>query len=457
MSQGVVITTITGITDTGLVRTNNEDCLLISDPHTGQYLGDNVQLTHSVSDNRLLLIVSDGMGGAEGGEIASRLTTYVLQTELPRLPRRLSAQSRLGAAIEEANNLVRQERLLDRRLQAMGATVTAMLIEHDIAYIGEVGDSRAYIMRNGRLKQLTTDQTMIQVMLDAGMITPQAAARSNNRNILLQAVGAQDHLQIAVNSIELRREDILLLCSDGLSGKLSTDEMADIIRVGGSLTTIAKQLVEAAKRRGGEDNISVILAYVDGDGLRDPNAEPLTRAIKVLSRFDPEQEAQPKDKLVMRPATLEDWMNAAVIDYYAHTSAQKRKLDTLQEFGDYVVCRRGDTLTVSCDPLPDTIYCLLSGRYRLEVEAMDGRKQTLALLISPVDRRSDEEICMGIGMLPVRRQFFVGSLASLGGAIRSAVIWCEDNKNAMFQIPQRAYLKMGEILGERFFAAVRYF
>src|SRR5438552_3008624 len=158
MGNDLIITTVVSTTDVGLVRANNEDCLLISDPYTGQYLGENLQLNYPSSDNRLLLVVSDGMGGAEGGEIASRLTTSIMQTEMPRLPRRLSAQSRLSAAIEEANAAVRQERLVDKKLGAMGATITAALIEHNMAYIGEVGDSRAYIMREGRLKQITTDQ-----------------------------------------------------------------------------------------------------------------------------------------------------------------------------------------------------------------------------------------------------------------------------------------------------------
>lgn len=460
MNDDVIITTVVGITDTGLVRSNNEDCLLISDPYTGQYLGENTQLTYPAADNRLLVAVSDGMGGAEGGEIASKLTTYMMQSELPRLPRRISPQSRLTAAIEEANAIVRQERKVDPRLHAMGATITAVLIERDIAYIAEIGDSRAYIMRNGRIKQLTTDQTMIQVMLDSGLISPQAAATSNNRNILLQAIGAQEYLQIAVNAIELKRHDLLLICSDGLSGKLSADDMANILKKGQSLDVTAKEMVDLAKERGGEDNISVILVYIDGNGLRPHTQETLSRAIRVLSRFDPEQEALPKAKLLSRPATLEDWLSAAVIDYYAHTPAQRSELATLGEFGDYVVCRRGDTLTVSLEPLPDTLYCLVSGCYRLEVETADRRKQTLALLISPTDRRPDEEVQMRMGlemgMVRVKRQFFVGSVASLGDAVRSATIWCEDDENAMIQIPQRVYLAMGQILGERFLTAVRH-
>lgn len=462
MTDAIITTTVVGITDIGLVRSNNEDCLLMTDPYTGQYLNENHRHSYPVEYNRLLIAVSDGMGGAEGGEIASKLTTYMMQSELLRLPRKLSPQSRLSAAIEEANAIVREERKADARLHAMGATITAILIERDMAYIAEIGDSRAYIMRNGRMKQLTTDQTMIQVMLDSGLITPQAALNSANRNILLQAVGTQEYLQVAVNAIELRSNDLFLICSDGLSGKLSTEDMTNIVNSGESLMVVAKEMVELAKQRGGEDNISVILAYIEGDGLKTHSQETLSRAIKVLSRFDPEQEAQPKAKLLTRPATIEDWLNAAVIDYYCHTEEQRNKLAELAEFGDYMVCRRNDTLTVSLEAMPDTIYCLMSGCYRLEVETIDRRKQTIAIFISPTDTRSDDDIQMkmgvemGLGVLWIKRQFFVGSLGFFGESVTSATLWCEDEENILLQVPQRVYLLMGRILGERFLNSVRY-
>lgn len=462
MDGNLIVTTIAGITDIGLVRTNNEDCLLISDPYTGQYLGDHSQYAFPPEHNRLLIAVSDGMGGAEGGEIASKLTVYLMQSELPRLSRRLSPQSRLAAAIEEANSIVRQERKTDPRLHAMGATITAVLIERNVAYIAEIGDSRAYILRNGRIKQLTTDQTMIQVMLDSGMITPQAAATSNNRNVLLQAVGIQEHLQIAVNSIELKRHDLLLLCSDGLSGKITAEEMLAIIKHYNDLATAANEMVLLAKQRGGEDNISVILAHIDGDGLRPNTQEPLSRAIRVLSRFDPEQEAQPRAKLLTRSATMEDLVEGAFVEYFAYTENQRRQLMSLVDIGDYLVCRRGDSFTVGLEVMPDSIYCLLSGCYRLEIESLDNQKHTIAVFISPTDTRSDEEIQfqvgldLGLGVLRIRRQFMVGSMANWVKNVKSAFLWCEDEENILIEIPHRAYLEMGRILGERFINAIKY-
>src|SRR5262249_50306571 len=192
--------------------------------------------------------------------------------------------------------------------------------------------------------------------------------------------------QIAVNSIELKRGDTMLLCSDGLSGKVSAAEMATIIRKNGSLEESAKELIELAKQRGGEDNITVILARFDGEGLKPKAQETLTRSINVLSRFDPTKEATAKSKLLTRPALFADWESIDMVYYYAHNEEQLQRLSQMGEFGQFVVCRRGDILTVSADPYPDTLYCLVSGRYILEVETTDGRKHNLAMLVSPMDR-----------------------------------------------------------------------
>lgn len=466
-----IITSVVGLSDRGRVRGNNEDALIICDPYTGQELGMGAQLEYPVVTNRLLMIISDGMGGTAGGEVASRLTTSVMQVEIPRLPRELSAQSRLNAAIEEANATVRRERTHNIKLRTMGATVTAALVEGNTVYIAEVGDSRAYIVRGDRLKQLTTDQTMVQVMLDSGLITPQAAATSKNRNILLQAIGIEEHLQIAVNALELRRGDTLLLCSDGLSSKLNAQEMGEIIRNAASLEIAAQALVDEANERGGDDNITVILASFDGDGLNPLVHNTITRSLHILSRFDPEQEAQPKAKLLTRPATCGDWQEAGVFGYYPHT-AQLSRFTTLDNYGQYIVCRRGDTLKVSCEPEPDTVYCLVSGRYRLVVETASKKRREVALIVAVTDMRPDEVIQPELAIrdfgydtnpdgsvqvfVPIKRQLFVGSLAFLGSEVRSATLWCEDKENAFIQVPKQVYTQMGDILGERFLTALRY-
>ncbi|KAF0193653.1 MAG: hypothetical protein FD167_5934, partial [bacterium] len=238
--------------------------------------------------------------------------------------------------------------------------------------------------------------------------------------------------------------------------------MTEIINNSQSLEMVAKEMVELAKQRGGEDNISLILTQVSGDGLKTNSQETLSRAIKILSRFDPEQEALPKARLLTRLATLEDWLNGAVIDYYSRNEHEREQLGQLMEFGDYLVCRRGDTLTVSVESLPDIIYCLISGCYRLEVETLDRRKQTIAVFLSPTDTRADEEIQIkmgievGLGVLWVKRQFFISSIGFFGENIASATLWCEDEENILLQVPQRVYGAMGNILGERFVMAIRY-
>src|SRR5207244_4045247 len=180
------------------------------------------------------------------------------------------------------------------------------------------------------------------------------------------------------------------------------EEMAGIIQKNPSMSAAARELVDVAKQRGGEDNITVILARFNGEGLRPRTQETLTRSIQVLSRYDPTQEAQSKPKLLTRPATLEDWKKTEIINYFAHTPEQKSRLEGLTDLGQYVVCRQGDALSVSLDPLPDSLYCFVSGRYILEVETTDGQRHNLVLLVSPIDPRTDDDIQMGVDLLRVK-------------------------------------------------------
>ncbi|MEW6731066.1 MAG: protein phosphatase 2C domain-containing protein [Acidobacteriota bacterium] len=457
MSNNIVITTVVGITDPGLVRKNNEDTFFIANPDTGQKLVSNTSLRNPVEDNHLLLMVSDGMGGTEGGEVASRLTVRTIKSEIPRLSKRLSPQSRLEAAIEAANRVVWEKKLLDPILRAMGATVTVAFIERGSAYIAEVGDSRAYLLRGERIKQLTTDQTVVQVLLDSGAITPEIAEISHHKNVLLQSVGSQEFLQIAVTSLPLASGDILLLCSDGLHGKLKAAELYEIVRSQSQLSDAAQQLVEEAKRRGGEDNITVVLAKLEGECLKPlQKMRTITDSMFVISRFDPEQEAQPKPKREVRPANFQDLVKTAAVDHFAESEQQRQTLATLGEYGEYILYRKGDTLVVQDDPPEDGHYWLISGRYRIEVKNPDGRREIVAFIVPTTDTRSDEEIQAGLDQVRVKRQFCTASLGMLNNAPRNATIWCEDETNAVLRVSRSTYERFSEILGEKFVTMVRH-
>jgi hypothetical protein len=312
-------------------------------------------------------------------------------------------------------------------------------------------------LREGRIKQLTTDQTMVQMLVDSGVLTPEAAAVSRNRNVLLQAVGTQEFLQTAVTAIKLQANDIFLLCSDGLSGKLQANEMNAIVEQSSSLHTAAQALIDAAKERGGDDNITVILAKFEGNGLQAKAlAEALTTQIRILSRFDPAQDPQIKPKRESRMATFQDWLSSSIIDSFARFEEQRIALSTLGSFGEYVIFRKGDVLISQSEPACDDHYWLLSGRYRVVMEISPDNKQTVAFLVPPTDQRADKDIYENLPLVRVKRQFFTNTLSTLKKQPHGITIWCEDEINTAIRIPAYLFQRIASILGERYITTVRY-
>jgi PPM family protein phosphatase len=458
--MGFVTSTIVGLTDIGLVRKNNEDAFVIAYPKTGQRLADRCRVTLPMDTNSLLLVVSDGMGGARGGEVASSMTVKTLMSEIPRLPKILSPHSRLEAAIEAANFAVWQKQQLDLSLKGMGATVTSIFIERDWVYISEVGDSRAYIIRDGSIRQLTNDQTILQFLLDSGAISQETAEKSSYKNVLLQAIGQQEHLQVACSSMKLQNQDIFLLCSDGLYGKVDNQEIQSTIYESASLDIAAHRLINLAKERGGEDNITLILAQFEGQALEIKAQESISNSINVISKFNPDTQTKAQPMRKMREAVYQDWLAMAVVDYFVETEQQKLALMSLGRYGDYIAFRKGDGLVFQGEKGPETQYhyWLVSGRYRVEIELVSGQRSTLAIIVPPTDMRSNDEILQDLGYnVPIRRQFFTASLSMLTQTNqRNATIWCEDNENIAIRVPMMVYQRVAEILGSRFLNAVKH-
>lgn len=270
-------------TDTGLVRQNNEDALLAADLKTGLDLGSN----YTGESEAFLLAVSDGMGGQRSGEVASQITLQSLLDRMLRTFGKAAPYDRLVQAVEDANYKVYKESGRKHEYSGMGATLTAALIEDGNCYIAEVGDSRAYLLRRGRIKQLTTDQSLISLFISRGLLTKEEAERSSHRGMLLQAIGVKEEIEVAVTSFPLQRGDCLVLCSDGLSNKLDEAEILGALSAQ-TLSQACEQMVELAKERGGEDNISLLLARLSGDGLGTGEAK-ITTTLKVLSSFDPDR------------------------------------------------------------------------------------------------------------------------------------------------------------------------
>lgn len=289
-----ITTTVAGFTDTGMVRTNNEDNFLIADLATGRVFLIPQRISHKFEENRLLLAVSDGVGGASSGEVASSMAVHSMRVELLRRTNNTATPfERLVQAVEKANTLIWNEGQTNPERRGMGATITAALIEKNVVYIAEVGDSRGYIIHAGRIKQITTDQSLVGVLVNRGLMTPEQAETAPGRNIILQSLGCQAEIKVAVSSLEITAGDYLLLCSDGLSGKIKAEEMMSFVETNSSIEEACKQMIELAKQRGGEDNITVVLARFEGEGLKPPEYVPrLTQHIEVLAAFDPEGESQ---------------------------------------------------------------------------------------------------------------------------------------------------------------------
>jgi serine/threonine protein phosphatase PrpC len=272
-------------TDIGRVRENNEDAFLISDL-SGKKRSDGAHGVEriGVGPKGVLLVVSDGIGGAKAGEVASALVVEglarALEGEAMSTPP--SAQLRHAAAKAHMDVAAAAH---DRDRKGMGATLTALYVMGRTAYVAEVGDSRAYLLRSGRLHPLTRDQSVAQALVDAGALRPEEAERSPMKNVLAQAMGGASGIQVALGKLELADRDCLLLCSDGLSGTLTDDEIRTAILESPNLAAACEHLVALANEAGGQDNITVIVAGVGGELPAAPSSGRLSDTYEILETF----------------------------------------------------------------------------------------------------------------------------------------------------------------------------
>jgi serine/threonine protein phosphatase PrpC len=260
-----VLASVFGVSHVGMRRANNEDAFLISDLGANQVIQSTRGGWHesrAVGANGLLLSVSDGMGGAAAGEVASAITVGALREWLMETYAG-GDRSHLRVAVARASEEVQRAAHAAER-QGMGATLSAVFVKGATAHIASVGDSRVYLVRGQRITLLTRDHTYVQYLVDNGVLTREDAERSQYKNILLQAMGRESLMSIDLGRLELRRGDRLLLCSDGLSGLVADSEMLDAVLGCGSLEAGCDQLVALANARGGQDNITVVLAVVTG-------------------------------------------------------------------------------------------------------------------------------------------------------------------------------------------------
>ena len=276
--------------DVGRARSNNEDAFTVTDLDSG------VHLTEASKDHEfdllergLLLAVSDGMGGHEAGEVASALVVESLDASLQNASGNDAIEKKIEAAVKRANAAVRSA-ATDAGKHGMGATLTAVFAHGANAYIAEVGDSRAYLLRGGRLRQITKDQSLVQLLVDRGLLTPEGARTSSQRSVILQAMGRSADVRVAIGRLSCRRDDRLLLCSDGVSNAVTDDELRDALW-NPSPKAACDRLIDLANERGGADNLTAVVARLAGDGLDLPTpTESITESLEVIQAFESDLE-----------------------------------------------------------------------------------------------------------------------------------------------------------------------
>ena len=278
-------------TNVGRVRAGNEDNFLVLDlSGPGAWTGSDGEAIpdglsrFEVGPKGVVLVVSDGMGGALAGDVASRMAVETVREMLldeddgdgDGLDDAPLVES-LKNATDYANFAIHRRSQEDPHCSGMGATLTAAAVTRDGVGLLQVGDSRGYVIRGRSIKLATKDQSLVQQLVDVGQISEQEAETHMFRNVILQALGAQPELQPVTGRVKVYRGDVLLLCSDGLSGKLRGEDMLRIVQEsGGDLKRACEALVDEANERGGEDNITVVLARLEGDDLPPPDTDRIT-------------------------------------------------------------------------------------------------------------------------------------------------------------------------------------
>ncbi|AGX88063.1 Stp1/IreP family PP2C-type Ser/Thr phosphatase [Candidatus Symbiobacter mobilis] len=235
------------LTDPGLVRTNNEDAFLL-DETTG------------------VVVLADGMGGYNAGEIASGMATTFIQSEVARWMTQTGSSAtpeKIAQAIEisvfKTNLSIFQSASSNPQYAGMGTTLVVGVFHGPVLVLGHVGDSRCYRLRDHKLLRITKDHSMLQEQVDAGLLTAQEASKAPGKNLLTRALGVEENVQIELHTHSVCPNDLYLMCSDGLTDMVDDDRIAELLDAGTPLEDTAQALIRQATQGGGRDNITVVL------------------------------------------------------------------------------------------------------------------------------------------------------------------------------------------------------
>jgi serine/threonine protein phosphatase PrpC len=265
--------TVFGSTNVGSVRSHNEDNFLVSNLTTGECSLQPEVRNHIVGERGSLFMVADGMGGGAAGEVASQIAiTAVFERLLGQLKTITGLDKSafaywLKEAVEHTNGVIYRESRNNPEYKGMGTTTSAAGFFDGTLFVAQVGDSRAYLVRRGLIKQITKDQSLVNKLLDAGLITEEEAENHENKNVILQALGVSETVDVVLSCINARQDDILVLCSDGLSGLVKAEEIRQVVETTEDQANDCRRLIDMANERGGYDNITVIIARFSGNSL----------------------------------------------------------------------------------------------------------------------------------------------------------------------------------------------
>ena len=267
------------ITDTGRRRRHNEDAYVCEPP---------------------LFAVADGMGGAQAGELASGLAAAALRDDTNRS----GGEERVDELIQEANRRVYERQMQDSAASGMGTTITVALVENGRVAIGHVGDSRAYLIRDRRLEQLTEDHSLVAELVRSGKLSPEEADTHPQRSVITRVLGTDPNVDVDTFSIQTRPGDLFLLCSDGLSSMVDADTiLREVERNRSDLQSAAKALVRAANKGGGDDNITVVFFEIAGSGT---DSDGVTERTVALPPVEGDEDATLTELDRVPPLALEE-------------------------------------------------------------------------------------------------------------------------------------------------------
>jgi len=279
-----------GKTDVGLVREHNEDNFLIADVTGGMRMAEpRAPHTFKLGDKGAALLVCDGMGGAAAGEVASQMAVDSIYDALAASePQARDAFARLlRRAVQHANERIFIQSRDNQSERGMGTTCSVAALVDETLVIAQIGDSRCYVLRDGKLAQVTKDQSLAWQLIEAGAMTPDEAKAFEHANIILQALGVQERVEVVLSQVELRKGDVALLCSDGLHGPVSDEEILSVLIAEPNLQNAGEALIQKALDRDGPDNITVVLGRFDGEGLKAPAPEDVVTFVGYDPGGDP--------------------------------------------------------------------------------------------------------------------------------------------------------------------------